>query len=498
MTPKEVEMKTIAHICQYEDDMQMLLSEGISESFFIYSENNEGPLFRALFKNCIEYYIKFNRLLSEGALEEKIKEKSTPKSRRLLSLLRQCLVENIDHNSFPMVLKNLRKNKIKNVISEIVSNVTENIDNDGPLLAFEKMKESIISSENEIIYNRSSSNETYIFNQEYKNIINEYMDKKNNPEKYKGLEVGLSPIDNATNGFKPSTLNIVVGASGTGKSIILLNMASEIYKRCHNVIFFSLEMPKEQLKTRYICRELCVDYNKYYNAKLSPEEEERVFNGLENMFSSGSHSSTFKNDKYLIFDINHDNPGIEYIEEVVRRYQKLYGKPDAVFVDYLNNMRDREISKNRGSLWEHSGASAAGLRKLAANYNLTVFTAQQINRSGLQKGRKSMTDSPEDFQFHQEDISSSQNAVHDSDSIIGFLPDIPNRKMYIKLVKGRDFFFKPFSVNFYPEMTRIVDPKYDDTLFNLGPIEAQLYMNQQLLLNQDESMIDEFGEIDGG
>ena len=136
--------------------------------------------------------------------------------------------------------------------------------------------------------------------------------------------------------------------------------------------------------------------------------------------------------------------------------------------------------------------------RLAANYNLTVFTAQQINRSGLQKGRKSMTDSPADFQTHQEDISSSQNAVHDADSIIGFAPDIPNRKMYIHLVKGRDFFFHPFSVTYYPEMTRIVDPKYDDTLFNLGPIEAQLYMNQQLSLNQDESIIDEFGEIDSG
>lgn len=494
MTQKELEMKIIAHICTYEDDMAELISTGIDEEYFIYSEKGGESVFKNLFLSAKNYYQKYNRLLSQEALENKIKQsKSDSKSNKILSLFIQCLVLDIDHNAFPTLLQQLKSNKMTVVIQDIMHTIDFSLKTEDSIDTFEKIKDKILQTEAELIKNTHLGNKTYMLNKEYTDILSTYSDKKANPEKYKGIEVGLSPIDTITNGFKPSTCNVVVGASGAGKSVILLNWAAEVYKRGYNILFFSLEMPLEQVKNRYTARELCIDYNRLYNGKLTYDEERRLENKLESLFTRNEVMGGV-NDPFFGIIVNYDNPGPEYVEEMIRRYQKMYGKIDAIFVDYLNPMRDHEVTKRRGQFWEHSGACASALRGLAAKYDLVSFTAQQLNRSGLERGRKKMEAEPGEFQPHQEDISGSQQAAYDVDSIIGFNPDKKNYKMHFKLIKGRDFYFEPFAVSYYPTMTRIVDPLYDDTQFALSPMEVQISSSHQLGVSADSSLIEEFGD----
>ncbi len=499
MNQKELEMKIIAHICTFEDDMQYLLSEGIDEDFFIYTENGREPIFRNLFISARNYYQQYNRLLSQETIENKIRQKDEDvSSNKILSLFMQVMTLDLDHNSFPTLIKDLKSKKMYTVIKDIMYTIDNSLKSDNPSVIFDKLKEKIMQTEADLIHSKQTGNKTCLLSESYNEIIDEYFDKKNNPDKYKGIEIGLSVIDNATNGFKPSTLNIVAGASGAGKSVILTNWAAEVYRRKHNILFFSLEMPLQQVIGRYIARELCLDYNRFYNGKLTVDEEELLVKKLPTILGNDVEKNGViksNNNSYFIILTNFDNPDVDYIEDMVRKYQKMYGKIDAIFIDYLNNMRSKEILKSGGPEWAHSGACAKGLRRIAAHYGLTVFTAQQINRSGLEKSRKSQEKDPSDFKADQEDMSGSQTAFHDADSWIAFNPDIDSYKMYFKRVKGRDFYFEPFSVNYYPTMNRIVDSNADDTTFMLSPLAARENTEYQLLTEEDEELFDDFGEL---
>ena len=499
MTQKELEMKVIAHICTFEDDMMFLISEGIDEEYFIYSESGRDPMFKSLFISARNYYQQFDRLLSRETIESKIKQKDEDvSSNRMLSLFIQALILEIDHSSFPMLIKDLRSRKMYSVIQEIMHTIDDSLKTDQPAATFDKLKDKILQTESELIKNTQTGNRVYVLNESYNDIIESYLDKKNNPSKYKGIEVGMSVLDEATNGFKPSTLNLVVGASGAGKSVILTNWAAEVYKRNYNILFFSLEMPLQQVISRYVSRELCIDYNRFYNGKLTIDEEEMLMRKLPDILGQRSEDGIIvrkDNDASFIVFTNFDNPDVDYVEDAIRRHQKMYGKVDAIFVDYLNNMKSREVLKSGGAEWAHAGACAKGLRRLAANYGLTVFTAQQINRSGLEKGRKVMDTDPANFHANQEDITASQTAFHDSDAVIAFNPDVVNYKMYFKQVKGRDFRFEPFSVNYYPTMNRVVDARADDTTFMLSPLAAQINTGYQLLPDDNSELFDEFGEV---
>lgn len=496
MNQKELEMKIITHICTYEDDMSMLLSEGIDDEYFIHAENGRDPELRNLFISARNYYQKFNRLLSQETLESKIKQKDEDiKSSKILSLFIQSMLLEIDHNSFPMLLKDLRSRKMYTIIQDVMHTIDDSLKNDSPAATFDKLKDKILQTESNLNKNTKVGNRIYTLNESYNDIVVSYFDKKNNPEKYKGIEVGLLKLDAATNGFKPATLNIIVGASGAGKSIALTNLAAEVFKRQYNTLFFSLEMPLPQVIARYVARELCIDYDKFYNGKLSPEEEEILVTRLPDIIGDRSQNGIINsknNDAFFTVLTNFDNPDVDYIEEMIKRHQKMYGKVDVIFVDYLNNMTSKEVLKRNGQKWEHPGVCASGLRRLAANYNFTVFTAQQLNRSGLEKGRKTMDSSPEDFQANQEDMTGSQTAFHDADSVIAVNADIQNFRMYFRKVKARDFTFEPFFANYYPRMSRIVDANTDDTPLLLSPLDAQRNLSHQLDVDSNNNVLGEF------
>ena len=499
MTQKELEMRVIAHICTFEDDMMFLLSEGISEDDFTYIENGKTPLLKTLFLSAVNYYKKFGRLLSQEALESKIKQKDEESStNKTLSLFVQSMVFELDHNSFPMLVKDLRSKRMYKVVQDIMHTIDDSLKTENPSSVFEKLKDKILETESDLRKDTKTGNRVYLLNESSNDIMDKYLDRKNYPEKYKGMNVGLSVLDTATNGFKASTFNLVVAPSGGGKSITLLNWAAEVFHRKNNVLFFSLEMPQEQVVARYISRELCIDYKRFYNGQLFEDEEQILRDKLPDILGSKSDDGVISsNDSTFVIYTNFDNPDVDYIEDMIRRHQKMYGKVDAIFIDYLNNMRSREVLKSGGQEWAHSGICAKGIRRIAANYELTAFSAQQINRSGLERGRKTMDADPSSFNPRQEDISASQTAFHDADSVISGHPDIANFKMYYSQVKGRDFVFEPFSVNYYPTLNRIVDPSADDTKFMLSPMEAR--MNDEYRLStspeNDVQLFDDFGEV---
>lgn len=66
-----------------------------------------------------------------------------------------------------------------------------------------------------------------------------------------GLSSGYHAVDNMTMGFAPGELTIVAGPTSQGKTLWCCNIAANMVKKKHKVVFVTLEMTKEELLSRF-------------------------------------------------------------------------------------------------------------------------------------------------------------------------------------------------------------------------------------------------------
>jgi len=466
---REVEMKVLGHITTDIEDMRVLRSKNIGRDFFYYkSASDDLCVNQILFDFAIGYYRDNDRLLSREALitelnkrGESLKEGST--GARMVSLLTKCQALPLDKNSFPALLDKLREDVMLKVLGNVSSLIAQNAKT--PSKTFEAAYNYLSSARIDL---SGESAPTQIFNVAtgMGDMAKEYFQRKNNPDLFTGLNVGWKTLDEATKGFKKSTLVLVIGEVGKGKSTILLNWASEINNRGKNVIFFSFEMPMWQVKARWVARELRIPYSGFMHGDLSDDDEENLrrfyvddmggdetFERLQN-----------KNRGYFIVVDQPDDTSPAFVEQMVKQCNSLYGPCDAIFADYLNNMHVDDVGRN-AQWWEHTGLAAEGLRRIARVHNLVAFSAQQINREGLKYGRKQMKDENDvsAFTIHPEHIEGWKAVINAADSVIGFTPnDDPGQaSMHVYRIKGRDWMCEPFSMRFLPAMC-LVESEADE------------------------------------
>lgn len=451
---RDIEMKIIGHITTDIDDIRFLRERNISRDFFYYKSNTEDYcLTQTLFEFAMGYYRDNDRLLSREALITELSKRGEPLSEgssgaRLVALLMKCQTMNLDKNSFPALLDKLREDSVLRILGGVTSIIAENTKT--PSKAFEAVFNHLSNARVNL---SSDSAPTKVFNVStgMEEIYKEYQKRKENKEENKGLEVGWRQLDNATNGFKPSTLVLVIGEVGKGKSTILLNWASEINNRGKNVIFFSFEMPMWQVKARWAARQIKLPYSGFMHGELDEDDEEKLEKFYKDQIGGDEGFDRLQSQSkgYFIIVDQPDDTSPAFVEQIVKQYNSLYGPCDAIFADYLNNMKADDIGRN-SQWWEQTGLAAKGLRRIARVHNLVAFSAQQINREGLKYGRKQMKDDEDisSFTIHPEHIEGWKEVINSADSVIGFTPNDALCQMHIYRIKGRDWTCNPFTVRF--------------------------------------------------
>jgi replicative DNA helicase len=208
-------------------------------------------------------------------------------------------------------------------------------------------------------------------------FVDRFQAKKNNPELEVGISTGYSFFDVATNGLKPADLVLISGESGHGKSLLLANMAIQIWLQNNdpikgapfspgkNIVYFSLEMPYEECMTRLVSRLSMVPSKRIENATLNKEEITRVKAALEFIKNYPNH--------FKIVDIA-DATAAD-IEMII---EDLEFRPDVVILDYLGLMSPNE--KSEESDWLKQGLVAYEVRAIGRKHNLPIVSAVQLNR----------------------------------------------------------------------------------------------------------------------
>lgn len=157
-----------------------------------------------------------------------------------------------------------------------------------------------------------------------------------NGGKINGVPTGFYDLDRMLTGLHPGELIIVGGRPAMGKTAFALSVAhfASVQSK-KKVVFFSLEMPGEQLAIRLIALQSRVKMQKMRNGTLSTEDWEPIGDALNEL--------SIEN---LLVD---DTPAItpSKIKSRIKALQNTWGKPDLVLVDYLGIVSADQKSENR-------------------------------------------------------------------------------------------------------------------------------------------------------
>ena len=240
--------------------------------------------------------------------------------------------------------------------------------------------------------NRNSIFESKDIKDYLPSFVEKFNAKRNDPNLDRGILTKYSFLDIATNGLKPADFLVVAGETGFGKSLLLNNIAIQVWMQDNkipfdgkyneftegkNIIYFSLEMPYEDCFNRLISRLSGVQSRKIENANLTKEEFAKIKSCLDfiNKYPY----------KFKIVDIA--DACANDLETILIETGEKY---DAIFVDYLGIMRPNEKSEQQD--WLTQGTISKELRSICRKYKNVMFSAVQLNRKASSKASKEPED----------------------------------------------------------------------------------------------------------
>jgi replicative DNA helicase len=183
-----------------------------------------------------------------------------------------------------------------------------------------------------------------------------------------GLPSGFYNLDALTQGFQKSDLIIIAGRPSMGKTAFGLNIASNIIKNSKvPVLFFSLEMAKEQIMYRLLAMETNINQMKLKSGKLSQNDWLKL-NKMIKIFS-----------KLPFFIDDTFNLSIAEIRSKIKTILFEQSEIGLIIIDYIQLMQNSKL-KTENRVQELSQITR-GLKTLAREFNIPVIALSQLSRN---------------------------------------------------------------------------------------------------------------------
>lgn len=185
-----------------------------------------------------------------------------------------------------------------------------------------------------------------------------------------GIPTGFDDLDKKTAGLQPSDLIIVAGRPSMGKTAFALNLVEHAVMESDGaVLFFSLEMPAEQLVMRLLSSLGRIDQSRMRTGELHEDDWPRFTSAV----------SQLKDRNFYIDDTPAISPN--ELRNRARRVARESGKLGMIVVDYLQLMRGSGNPENRTN--EISEISRS-LKAIAKEMKCPLVALSQLNR-GLEQ-----------------------------------------------------------------------------------------------------------------
>jgi replicative DNA helicase len=201
----------------------------------------------------------------------------------------------------------------------------------------------------------------------FNNIFMELKEKSLNPT-LAGLSSGFYDLDLLTQGFQKSDLIIIAGRPSMGKTALGLNIALNILKESKlPILFFSLEMSKEQIIYRLLSIEANINQTRLKSGKLYKDDWLKL-NKIIKVMS-----------KIPFFIDDMPNLSIQDMQLKIKTIIFEQGNIGLIIIDYLQLMENPK-SKMENRVQELSIITRS-LKNLARQFSVPIIALSQLSRN---------------------------------------------------------------------------------------------------------------------
>ena len=248
-------------------------------------------------------------------------------------------------------------------------------------------------------------------------------------------------------GFSRGELNIFAGGSGSGKSLVMMNIALSWLQMGLSGVYVSLELSEE----------LCALRTDAMLSGMSTKEIRKDIDQTELKVKLVSKKAGQYRIKALPAQSN-----INDIRSYIKEVQVQTGlKVDFVMVDYLDLLMPVSAKVSPNDLFVKDKYVSEELRNLAKELNVLFVTASQLNRSAV-----------EEIEFDHSHISGGISKINTADNVFGIFTSRAMRergKYQIQCMKSRSStgVGQKIDLDYNIETMRITDPGED-----AGPVNS--------------------------
>lgn len=186
--------------------------------------------------------------------------------------------------------------------------------------------------------------------------------------KLSGIASGFYDLDSLTQGFQKSDLIIIAGRPSMGKTALGLNIASNIIKNSKlPVLFFSLEMSKEQIMYRLLAMETNLNQMKLKTGKLSKNDWLKL-NKIIKILA-----------KFPLFIDDTFDLSIQDIRSKIKTIIFEQNQIGLIIIDYIQLMQNYKL-KTTNRVQELSQITRS-LKTIAREFNVPIIGLSQLSRN---------------------------------------------------------------------------------------------------------------------
>lgn len=229
---------------------------------------------------------------------------------------------------------------------------------------------------------------------DYLDAFNAYIKER---EGIPPIKTGYNELDKVLEGGLNEGLYIIGAVSSLGKTTLMLQIADQVAKAGTDVLYFTLEMSKNELIARSISRNT---FNITIDRKLD-KSLAKTTAGIISSYRYKNYSQAeldliqqaqekYKRDSannlYIIEGVG--NISVIDIGEAVRKHERLTGKAPVVFIDYMQILAPVDNKQDAKASMDYT---VVELKRLSRDLHIPILTVSSFNRSGY-GGKATTTD----------------------------------------------------------------------------------------------------------
>lgn len=308
----------------------------------------------------------------------------------LSSLLDACPATSAAGHYIKIITDNAKKRRLRGTLAGIMTSIDES----------GQSAEELTSQAEQAIFAISTGRAGEDQQRSAAEYLRAFLDKIMDSAAAPAISTGFYNLDNALDGGLYPGLYILGAISSAGKTSYALQLADQLAQRGQDVLFFSLEMAREELIAKSISR------NTFLLAGEDQSQDAKTARGI----MAGAKYATYSNrEKALIKQAigtyreyagnlfifeSCGNFGAEQISQEIRRHIVNTGKRPAVFVDYLQILAPYDT---RSSDKQNTDKAVLELKRISRAHEIPVIAISSLNRKSYSsdnpnRGRVSMAD----------------------------------------------------------------------------------------------------------